>query len=172
MTHQEFKTIYDQYVVAIRNMMYYRTGDADIADDITQDAFITLWEKQLQIKNNEVKPLLYKIANDRFIDLVRKKKLETDYSSELRFHLKQQIDQSEEHEKIKHKCEQALQVLTEKERTVFLMNKKDGIPYADIAENLDISVKAVEKRMKQALTKLKNEQTKSKINLSMYCMLY
>jgi RNA polymerase sigma-70 factor (ECF subfamily) len=45
--------------------------------------------------------------------------------------------------------------MKEKQRVVFLMSRYDGLKYKEIADHLDISVKAVEKRMNQALDHLK-----------------
>jgi RNA polymerase sigma-70 factor (ECF subfamily) len=172
LTTQEFQTLYKKHVKQIRNFIYYRSGDSDLADDITQETFIKLWEKQFEIKDRELKSLLYKIANDKFLDQVRRKKIEIDYCSELKFKFKEHIEQTKDNIATKQKCEKALSVLTEKERTVFLMNKKDEIPYIEIAECLNISLKAVEKRMKQAIDKLKkNNNTESKKILLLFLML-
>ncbi len=53
----------------------------------------------------------------------------------------------------------ALGKLSEKQRTVFLMSRMDNMKYREIATTIGISVKAVEKRMKYALSFLKNELT-------------
>ena len=45
--------------------------------------------------------------------------------------------------------------LPESQRTVFLMSRIDKMTYAQIADTLEISVKAVEKRMHKALKSLK-----------------
>ena len=52
--------------------------------------------------------------------------------------------------------ERALENLPEKQRTVFLLSRMDGMKYSEIAETLGLSVKAVEKRMKNALQYLRN----------------
>jgi RNA polymerase sigma-70 factor (ECF subfamily) len=51
--------------------------------------------------------------------------------------------------------QRAISDLSEKNRAVFLMNRIDDMTYNEIAANLDISVKAVEKRMKTALSSLR-----------------
>jgi RNA polymerase sigma-70 factor (ECF subfamily) len=55
------------------------------------------------------------------------------------------------------KLQRVLSELSEKSRTVFLMNRMDQMTYNEIAQNLDISVKAVEKRMKKALEFVRKE---------------
>ena len=53
--------------------------------------------------------------------------------------------------------------MPEKQRTVFLMNRIDELKYKEIADQLELSVKAIEKRMSQALVHLKT-QLKDKIS--------
>lgn len=155
MTKDHFKNIYEEHVEAIRSYIYYRSGDANLSDDITQEAFIKIWSKRNSLQFKQIKPLLYKISGGLFIDHIRKQKHQEGFTDELKFRLKAYIEDSSENELWKQKCEKALQPLSEKERITFLMNKKDELPYKEIALRLDISVKAVEKRMSQALKKLK-----------------
>ena len=51
--------------------------------------------------------------------------------------------------------DETLTAMPEIQRTVFLMSRRDQLKYIEIAENLGISAKAVEKRMSQALSFLK-----------------
>lgn len=60
-----------------------------------------------------------------------------------------------EEEEFKQKLQNAIASLTTAQREVFLMNRIDGKKYKEIAELLDISQKAVEKRMSGALKTLK-----------------
>ncbi len=53
------------------------------------------------------------------------------------------------------KLQDAMAELDEKSRSVFLMNRIDEFTYAQIADNLGLSVKAVEKRMSKAIAFLK-----------------
>ena len=49
------------------------------------------------------------------------------------------------------KLTRVLEQMPEGSREVFLMNRLEDLKYREIAENLGISVKAVEKRMSKAL---------------------
>jgi len=155
LTRETFKYVYDQFAGAIRNYIYYRSGNTSLADDITQETFIRIWEKQITYDEKKTRSLLYKIANDFLIDHVRKHNIRIEYLSDLKFRLKADLEESKDQEMMRQKCEKALSVLTEKERIVFLMSKKDEMKYSEIAECLNISKKAVEKRMSQALKKMK-----------------
>ena len=62
-----------------------------------------------------------------------------------------------EETEFKTKLEKAISNLTEGQRTAFLLNRIDGKKYAEIAIILEISVKAVEKRIHGALVSLRSE---------------
>lgn len=157
MRKEEFKELYNQHAKAIRTYLYFRSGNEEIANDLTQDTFIKLWEGNFEYQSNKIKALLYKMASGLFIDYIRKEKTEADYISNFKLKLKESSENIENAFESRQKLELALQVLTEKERTVFLMNKMEGYKYKEISEYLDISVKAIEKRMSSALKKLKSK---------------
>jgi RNA polymerase sigma factor (sigma-70 family) len=56
---------------------------------------------------------------------------------------------------LKKNLSRALANMSEKQRTVFLMSRMEGLKYQEIAERLNISVKAVEKRMHLTLVYLR-----------------
>lgn len=60
-------------------------------------------------------------------------------------------------DEFKDKLEMAISNLSEKQREVFLMNRIDKMTFGEIALELEISVKAVEKRMGIALRTLKED---------------
>ena len=156
MTREEFKYIYDQYFDAIRRYLYFRSGNEELASDIAQEAFIKIWEKQFDYENKKIKSLLYKISGDMFISHIRKEKVASEYLKEIKFSFNEDnTGDSLEYNELKQTYEKALAKLNEKQRTVFLMSRIEELKYKEIAERLDISVKAVEKRMSIALAELK-----------------
>ena len=62
-----------------------------------------------------------------------------------------------EEKEFMQKLENAIASLSEKQREVFLLNRIDKKTYTEIAVFLDISKKAVEKRMHNALKVLRKE---------------
>jgi len=136
--------------------VYFRSGDSELATDIAQECFMRVWEKRNGFKDPPAKALLYKIANDLFISRYRKDMVARTYMVNGR-----PTDNSESPEEImqynelRRLYESALLKLSEKQRTVFLMSRSEGLKYFEIAERLNLSVKAVEKRMKNALDYLR-----------------
>lgn len=156
MTKEEFKYLFDCYFDSVRSYLLYRGAQRDQATDLAQDVFLRVWEKDLAVDPNAAKGLLYKIAGDMFVSRYRKEVLEMNYLKSLK---RNDFDLSTENEvrynELKDKYIKALAGLSEKQRTVFLMARMEGLKYQEIAERLDISVKTVEKRMSNALAFLK-----------------
>ena len=158
MTLAQFKALFDQYYTPIKNFVYYKCGDIDMAEDITQDAFMKLWEKREEIKEETVKSYLYKIANNMFLNKVRHDKVVLGFVEKQTDQINEQSPEyALEEKEFKAKLEEVIAGMTEKQREVFLMNRIDDLTYKEIAERLDLSVKAVEKRMHGALNYLKEK---------------
>jgi RNA polymerase sigma-70 factor (family 1) len=155
LTKEAFKTLFDENFDSVRNYIFYRSGDAELATDIAQDVFMKVWEKQFELSKS-IKGLLYKIAHDLFINQYRKQQTIIKFNRTYEENNEENSPENEyEFNELKSKYEKALSVLPEKQRVVFLMSRKDGFTYNEIAENLNISVKAVEKRMSNALAYLR-----------------
>jgi RNA polymerase sigma-70 factor (family 1) len=163
LTREEFKICFDQYFDPVRNYIYYRCGDTEIATDIVQEAFMKIWEKQLEYDPEKTKSLIYKIARELWISTHRKKQSSEKY--QLQLSVKEdnnRPDQNLEHKELKEQYETVLSSLPEGQREVFLMSRLEDLTYKEIAERLSISVKAVEKRMSQTLKVLRNYLTHGK----------
>lgn len=157
MTQEEFKILFDKHFDSIRNYIYYRSGDEELATDIAQESFMKVWEKNLPYEEKPNKSLLYKIASDIFISKYRRDKVAQKYLAKLEPSVdKNSPEEQMQYEELKNKYELALNSLSEKQRTVFLMSRNEGLKYQEIADRLELSVKAVEKRMTHALSYLRN----------------
>lgn len=152
MTQKEFKTLFDRHFDAVRNYLYYRCGDAELATDIAQDTFMRVWEKQLDILPDKSAGLFYKIASDLFISRHRKINSDTKFKNSLTIDSDADTPEAKlTYKELKSTYENALAEMNEKQRVVFLMSRTEDLKYSEIAERLQLSVKAVEKRMSQAL---------------------
>jgi len=156
LTKGEFKVLFDSYYDSVRSYLFYRGAEKEQASDLAQDVFLRIWEKQLDIDPKTALRLLYKMAGDMFVSRYRRENLEMNYRKALR----NETDDNSPVDQLQYKelhanYTKALAGLGEKQRTVFLMARMDGLKYHEIAERLNLSIKAVEKRMSIALGYLK-----------------
>lgn len=152
----EFVELFNEMYRPVKNYIYFKTGDIEVAEDIAQDTFLKVWEKKNEIRKETVRPLLYTIAGNLCKNRFEHQKVVFEFAN--RFEQADNFISPEfelEMKEFSDKLRRAIGQLNEKSRVVFLMNRIDGCTYNEIAQNIGLSVKAVEKRMKNALDDLK-----------------
>lgn len=154
-----FNHFYIQNVQSATNFAYYKCGDSDAALDLVQDAFTKIWENCSKIDYTKVKTYLLTTVNNLFLNTIKHNKVVLAYAKgapNLDI-TNQSPEYLLEEEEFKIKLQNAIASLSAAQREVFLMNRIDGKKYKEIAALLDISQKAVEKRMSAALKILKEQ---------------
>ena len=155
MTAKDFKMIYDTHFDDLRRYLIYRSGDQDLSGDIAQNVFMKVWTKKIEIASGNIKSLLFKMATDEFISHIRRKKVEKEYTESIDLRLIRESDNNDDLLEKKVLFQKALNQLPEKQKTALLMNKMQGLTYKEIAEVLNLSQKAIEKRIGLAIKSLK-----------------
>ena len=153
-----FNEVFNTYAEDIKRFLYFKYGDLEAAEDVMQDAFVKIWQNCATVEYSTVKSLLYTIANNLFLNI---KKHEKVILKNQRFLVSDKTFETPEflleEKEFLHKVENVIASLTEKQREVFLLNRIENKKYREIAEMLDISVKAVEKRMHKALLVIRDK---------------
>jgi len=154
-----FADFYKKNVKALRNFIYYKFGNIDHADDFTQEAFIKLWQNCANVPLEKAKSYLYTIANNMSLNGIAHQKVVLQYEKSNGGNDKtyENPEFILEEEQFKVKLLKAIDNINETQRVAFLMHRIDGKKYAEIATELGISVKAVEKRIHLALIELRKE---------------
>lgn len=137
-------------------------------NDLVQECFIRLWEKRTTIKiTHSVESLLFVMLRNRCLNFLRDQKLHNIENntqpigeSEIQ-HLYQLDFLGEEEMSLEEQLiaaiRQLVEKLPEKRKIVFTKAKIEGKKNKDIANELGISVKAVEKHLHQAKEQIRNE---------------
>lgn len=142
-------------------------NDRDKAKSITQEAFLKLWINKEKVQNiNGIKAFLYTSAKSDCLNLFRHKKVVNKYlESSLRKRkesLNIEVLNSMNFDtvmltELEGLIEGAVGELPDKCRQVFTMKRVDYKKNREIAEELNISIKAVEANMTRALKHLKKK---------------
>ena len=129
--------------------------DFETAREITQAAFISLWEKRETIDMTKpVKSYLATIIHNKCTNYLRDNRKFDQYILDIENLLDvpeyDGADSMVENE-LKLKIDLSIAELPEKCREIFVLNRYENLKYQEIADKLQISVKTVESQMSKAL---------------------
>jgi len=154
-----YNILFEKHSKAVFNFLVYNYGDKQLAEDVVQEAYITLWKNCSKIPIEKAKSYLYTIAKNKIIDAFRSKKTNQKYANNLTENsIEKQtpvfiLEKKEFHKELND----VLAKMPEKYRVPFLLNRIEKKKYKEIAEMLDTTVKAIEKRIYNALEFLQIE---------------
>ncbi len=152
-----FEGIFDQHFDAVRNYLFYLSGDMKLSEDLGQDVFLSLWENKDKLRENTLRAYLLTIARNRYFKHHRRKSVDLKFNNSLigsdnsDYKSPDYLIEVKEYDK---KVQTAISSLPERTRVIFLMNRLDDKSYRQIADELDVSVKAIEKQMTKAIRML------------------
>ncbi len=154
-----FAKLFKEHSRTLRNFIYFKFGNEEQAKDMTQEAFIKLWEKCADVPPEKAKSFLYTVAGNASLNQIAHQKVVLNFAKS--YQGSERTNESPEYiieeEQFRIKLENAIQKLSEAQRSAFLLHRIEGKKYAEIAEMFGISVKAVEKRIHGALVSLRSE---------------
>ena len=130
--------------------------DVDLSEDVVQESYAALWEKLQEgahILNR--KSYLYMMVRNRCLDHLRKKGIPTESLKPYDTYGIIDDDGAQERSQTEAKLWTAMEALPEKCREVFILSKRDGLKYEEIAEELNLSVNTVRNQISKALKVLK-----------------
>ena len=160
---QLFEELFKQYS---RPLFYYAAKfvDDEAAKDIVQDVFTKLWSDQLTVIRQSLNSLLFTMVRNSCLQQLEKQKVKNKYSEstllmlreeELRFYGEEKSSLIEQ--ELEDKLNVVLNNLPDRCREIFLLSRFENKKNKEIAEELAISLKAVEKQITKALATIRIE---------------
>lgn len=143
--------------------------DRNLSEDIVQDVFLMLWKRRTEIDfSRPVLPYLTTAVRNRSIDCLRSRKSRGEGTCGLdtldgyvRCLVADRCEEEFDLSWLRHEIDDGVSQLSEQCRRVFLLSRVTGLKNREIAERLNISVKAVEKHIGVALSKLRLRLSRS-----------
>ena len=140
-----FKKYYRQLCIYAMHFVHEVTA----AEDIVQDAFLGLWQKRNEIR--DVRAYLFASVRNRSITRVRK--LQITSTGEVPEILSEEILEADTEREAQVWA--ALDTLSPKRRQAFLMSRRDGMTYEEIAACMGVSLHTVRNHIAKATKRLK-----------------
>ncbi len=153
-----FAAIHKKIAKDLHDFIYYKYGDRFKPEDKVQEAFLKLWENCSKIVPEKAKAFLFSVANNTTLNEIKHEKVKLKFAQSSVEKVNNENPQFllEESEYLK-KYQDALSKLSDEKRVAFLLNRVEGKKHKEIAEILNISKKAVEKRIYTALKELRKD---------------
>lgn len=168
-----FEMIFKTYYQPLCNYAYSFVQDRDEAEEIVQSTFLSVWEKRADLAiHTGVKPYLYAMVRNAALNVIKHEKVKQQHAS-VELAVAEKSVESVTHtvmaSELEDRIYKALNKLPEQCRLVFKLSRFEELKYAEIAEQLNISVKTVENQMGKAL-KIMREQLKDYLPLLIVLM--
>lgn len=151
------KMLFDLYFEPLVQYSFSYLGDKEAAKDVVQQFYISLWKNKETLAYDTFESYMFVSIRNRSINHLRDTKKwvgmdeipqNTNYYSA--------PDHEEDNQKIiRSFLESGIEGLPQKCKHIFKLSKIEGLTYAEVADELDISVKTVERQMGIALKKLR-----------------
>ncbi|WP_343524576.1 RNA polymerase sigma-70 factor [Pedobacter sp.] len=159
-SHQAMEEIYRVYWEDIFDTALKKTGDEAIAQDITQEIFISLWENRKTINlSGNLGAYLHGAVKYKVINHFRSGSLKEQHHAALTVLMDEKHDAAADDklllEELHSEVDSAISLLPEKMQLVFSMSRKQEKSIKEIAAELDVSVQTVKNQISAALKLLK-----------------
>lgn len=167
-----FEAVFREHYAVLCNYAYTFLRDRDEAEEIVQSVFLAFWEKRLALDiHTSIKAYLFSMVRNASLNTLTRKKMKEKYAQEKLQHSDvAESNQPVESEELAQRISAALQKLPEQCRVIFTMSRFEELKYAEIAAELNLSVKTVENQIGKAL-KIMREQLREYLPILFLLML-
>lgn len=154
------KLAFEQTFLEWQSKVYYyfisRTRDDDFAEELTQMTFIKLWEYREGLSPElDFDTQLFRIARTVMIDAIREKERRKRLMNGFRTERNTVELSVTTHNEAESDFHNSLNDLPAVRKKVFVLNRLHGFSYKEIAAELNISDRTVEKHISLALKQLR-----------------
>lgn len=158
--HQAMEEIYRSYWEDVFDIALKKTGDEAVAQDITQEIFISLWENRAAINlSGSLGAYLHGAVKYKVINYFRSGSVKAQHQTALITLMDEQHTAAADDQLILKELhlevDAAIALLPEKMQLVFSMSRKQEKSIKEIASELDVSVQTVKNQISAALKLLK-----------------
>jgi RNA polymerase sigma-70 factor, ECF subfamily len=154
-----FAQLYERYAAAIYRYIYYRVGEVELAEDLRSEVFMRMFEDldRYEDRGWPLSAWLYRIAHDRTIDTVRRRKSRTHVPLEDWEGVSEGPEAVLASKLDREEILQLLEKLTDEQRQVIRLRFMADLSIQEVAERIGRSegaVKALQHRGIQSLARM------------------
>lgn len=155
-----FEQIFRAYYARLVSFACTHVESQALAEEMVQEVFLQIWTRREQwIVERSLAAYMFRAVRNRVLNARRALRLETTYAAAAALEMEVETSGPSDGRicdaEIAAALAHALAVLPQRPRQVFLLSRRQGLSYSEIADVLGIAVKTVEMHMGRALGQLR-----------------
>lgn len=161
-SERAFRALFDRHYDRMYRAALYFVQNEDLAKEVTLDVLANIWEKRkTMIIPDDFRHYSFVMVRNTAINIIKKESaaLEDNVQianvSSIDAILSVSPEELLEQSELFETYERLVSELPERCREVYMMVKEDGLSYADVAQELNISAKTVDAQLQKALSFLR-----------------
>lgn len=159
-----FEMLFNQYYSRLCIFANTYLNSLDLSRDVVQDVFIKIWDNRENFYiNQSLKAYLYQSVRNQSLNSIQKSKRKQKLEKRLQKH--QEVKESVKDpdlsilttEELTEKVWKLVDNLPERRKAIFVLYRKHGLSYREIADVMGIARKTVENQMGKSLQFLRDQ---------------
>ena len=154
------KEVYAAYRTFLYQFFLKHVKIPALAEDLAQDVFIKLWMNREHLSDiDNTDAWLYTLARNHLTDHYRRLATEKKYQQTVWHHMERQsnvvlLDIYKK--ELEHEIESLLELLSPRQKEVFILSRREGLSLEEIANHLKISPNTAKNHLVHALKVIRN----------------
>lgn len=157
---RSFKQLFDHYYPRFLRVAYYYVKHDEMAEEIVMDVFIKLWKYRKKLPEiSHFTNYIYTAVKNQSINYIKKNKIALESLEDMGQSMLVEYLEPEKlylGRELAKQIEAAVSNLPPRCQLIYRMVREDGMKYKEVAEALDISLKAVENQLLIAMKRIRN----------------
>jgi RNA polymerase sigma-70 factor (family 1) len=153
-----FEEIFNRYWSKVYGIAYSLVRSREVTQEIVQGLFISLWDKRASLAINNLLSYLTTAARHRALDVIESQLVRQKHWDYYKSFIPQQACTTEQDvtfNELVVAIEEKLELLPEKSKTVFMLNRMEGRSVQEIANILNLSEKAIQYHLTKSTKELR-----------------
>lgn len=150
-----FNTLFDRYFKRLYSFGYGLIQDEEVAKEIAMDVMMRLWQKKGELViGDELLPYLFRSIKNAVYNYWRKAKIITHSLEVFEDSLQNSVpsaDSNLEFKELEKQYADFLNEMPEQRRKIFHLSRNENLTYAEIADQLNLSVHTVRNQMSSSV---------------------
>ncbi len=156
---EAYEELFLRYAPGIYRFSLSSLKDKALAEDLTQDVFLKIWEKHSTLsQTGNIRAFIFKVAVNAIYDFIRRKNIAKAFDDFTRLNNSPSENSAWDsliYGEMRLKLDMLISQLPEQQRHIFMLNRLEGLSNEEIASELNLSKRTVENHLYRSILFLK-----------------